>query len=57
MPMRSLLNNPEHWSARVEETRAMAVGVSDPMARASLLRVAEEYDELVRRADQRLPNK
>jgi hypothetical protein len=57
MPMRSLLNNPEHWSARVEETRTMAVGVSDPMARASLLRVAEEYDELVRRADQRLPNK
>ena len=57
MPTWSLLNNPEHWRARAEETRTMAEGVGDLMANASLLRVAEEYDELARRADQQLPNK
>jgi hypothetical protein len=36
----------------------MAEAIHDPMARTSLLRVAEEYDELADRAEQRaLDNK
>jgi hypothetical protein len=52
--MRSLLNNPGHWRARAEETRRMAEGISDLMAKESLLRVAEEYEQLALHAESRL---
>jgi hypothetical protein len=54
MPMRTLLNNPEHWRARAEETRSMAEGIADLMAKASLLRVAEEYEQLALQGEKRL---
>jgi hypothetical protein len=53
MPMRSL-NNPEHWRARAEETRSMAEGIGDLMAKATLLRVAAEYEQLALQAESRL---
>jgi len=50
---RSLLNDPEHWRARAEETRTTAETVNDPVAKASLHKVADEYEELARQAEQR----
>jgi hypothetical protein len=37
-----------------EETRRMAEGIADLMAKASLLRVAEEYEQLALQAEKRL---
>jgi hypothetical protein len=51
----SHLQNPEHWRRRAEELRSIADGLTVfARAKASLLRVAEEYDRLAMRAERRL---
>jgi hypothetical protein len=52
--MPSLLNNPAHWQLRAEETRLLASQLIDPEAKATILKIAEEYDGLARRALTRL---
>jgi hypothetical protein len=52
--MSSLLNNPGHWHSRAEETRQLATQLIDPEDRATILKMAEEYDRLARRALTRL---
>ena len=44
-------NNPLHWRERAEESRAMANCLTDKMARETLLRVADAYDEMAKRAE------
>ena len=46
-------NDPKHWRARAEEMRALAVMADDLDARASLLTLADEYEKLARRAEER----
>jgi hypothetical protein len=51
----SHLQNPEHWRRRAEELRSIADGLTAfARAKASLLRVAEEYERLAMRAERRL---
>jgi hypothetical protein len=52
MPL--LLNNPAHWRLRAMETRLSADQLTDLLAKATILRIAEEYDQLATRAAQRL---
>lgn len=52
--MPALLNNPAHWHLRAEETRLLAASLVDPEAKATILKIAEEYDRLARRALARL---
>ena len=46
--MPSLLNNPAHF--RAEETRLLAAQLLDPESKATILKIAEEYERLARRA-------
>ena len=48
--MTSLLNNPAHWQLRAEETRLLAGQLLDPESKATILKIAEEYERLARRA-------
>jgi hypothetical protein len=50
----ALLNDPEHWRQRAEEARAIADGIADPEAKRTMLRIAEGYDHLAERAEDRL---
>jgi hypothetical protein len=52
--MASLLNNPAHWHDRAEESRLLAAELLDPEAKATILKIAEEYDRLAARALTRL---
>jgi hypothetical protein len=49
----SILNDPLHWQGRAEEARAMAEEIRDPGAKATMLRVAQDYDDMASRAEAR----
>ena len=49
----SALNSPEHWRHRAEEARRMADLMSDVPLKEAMLRIAEEYEHLAKRAEQR----
>jgi|HubBroStandDraft_6_1064221.scaffolds.fasta_scaffold2240044_1 hypothetical protein len=53
MPSAHFVNNADHWRRRAAEMRALAEDVKDMVARARMLRVADDYDKLAARADQR----
>ena len=50
----SFINDPEHWRARAREMRALATLAQDEEARAAMLGVAEQYEQLARRAETRM---
>jgi len=49
----SFINDPEHWRARAREMRALAGLAHDEEARAAMLKVADDYENLARRAERR----
>ena len=53
MPFSSA-NDPLHWCHCAEEARAMADNLTDQGARETLLRVAEAYDQMAKRAEQQV---
>jgi hypothetical protein len=50
------INDPKHWRERAEEARAHAEQISDAEARKTMLQIAEDYEKLAKRAEQRLRN-
>jgi predicted Rossmann-fold nucleotide-binding protein len=48
------INDPKHWRDRAEEARTVAAEMTDPEAKRKTLRIAEDYEELARRAEKRL---
>jgi hypothetical protein len=48
-----LLDNPDYWRKRAEEIRAIAEGLNDPEAKFMMLRVADTYETMATRAEQR----
>jgi hypothetical protein len=46
-------SDTEHWRNRAEEARAMAVQMTDPHTKAIMLTIAQDYEKLAERAEQR----
>jgi len=50
----NVVNDPEHWRKRAKETRTVADRIFDNEFKERMLRIADEYDRLARRAEERL---
>ena len=46
-------SDPKHWRNRAKEMRALAEGVKDRQAKATMLKIANDYEKLAERADLR----
>jgi hypothetical protein len=52
--MNRSFDNPDHWRQRAEEMRRLAKDLHDLIAKATMLEVADQYERLALRAEQRL---
>jgi hypothetical protein len=48
------INDPKHWRDRAEEARVLAEQMTDQQSKKKMLRMADDYEELARRAEKRL---
>jgi hypothetical protein len=55
--MPTSFNTPEQWRKRAKEARALAKQMRDPESKRALLRVAENYEKIAKRAAARLAAK
>ena len=47
------INDPEHCRQRAQEMRDLAAEIEDPLLKQTMLRIAEDYDRLATRAEER----
>jgi hypothetical protein len=47
------VNDPKHWLDRAQEIRALAAETKDAETKATMLRLAGDYEKLAVRAEQR----
>src|SRR5262249_29601060 len=48
------INDPKHWRQRAEQAPTGADQMNDPHSKPKMLRIADDYEELARRAERRL---
>jgi hypothetical protein len=53
MPTPALINDPAHWRQRAQEMRSIANRFDDPVAKQSMLEIAQYYEQLAAIAEQR----
>jgi hypothetical protein len=46
----SILDDPEHWHGRAKAARLVADQLDDPVAKAAMLTIAEQYDRIAEQA-------
>jgi hypothetical protein len=54
MPTPTLLNNPAHWRRRAQESRSSANKLDDPIAKQTMLEIAQHYEQIATIAETRL---
>ena len=54
MPSRKFVWDPSHWRFRAEEARTIADQTNHEEARATIRRIANDYDRLAKLAEQQL---
>ncbi len=47
-------NDPKHWRHRAKEARTNAEHMTDPDARTMMFTIAEDYERLAKRAEERM---
>jgi hypothetical protein len=47
------INDPKHWLDRAKEARALAEQIGDPEAKRTMLKNADDYQRLAKRAEER----
>jgi hypothetical protein len=52
-----ILDDPQHWLDRAEEMRKLAEEMREPETRRMMLSIAEGYDKLAQRAQERASGK
>jgi len=52
MPLHSI-NDPNHWLDRAKEPRALAEQMDDPETKRTMLKNADDYERLAKRAEDR----
>ncbi len=52
--MPSFADDPANWRQRADEARAMAEQMTDRDAKQMMLGIAEDYEKLAKRAEERL---
>jgi outer membrane lipopolysaccharide assembly protein LptE/RlpB len=55
--MTTLVDDPVHWLGRAEVARAIAEDMRDAESKQIMLRIADDYDKLAKRAQERLRRK
>ena len=54
MPIALHLSDPDYWRQRAEESRALAMQISDKTAKQTMLWIADDCDNLAARASAHL---
>jgi hypothetical protein len=49
---KGLLDNPEYWWTRAEETRVVAESMQDATSREMMLRIAKDYERMSEKAEE-----
>lgn len=57
MPRSKFWDDPAHWRIRAEEMRTLVEGATTPKAKKRMLKMAEEYEKLAQRAEERAANR
>lgn len=51
--MTMVVDDPAHWRDRAVEARALADQMSDELSRNTMLKIADDYERLAERAEER----
>ncbi len=55
--MPSFADDPAHWRKRAKEARTLADQMNDAQSKQTMMRIAEDYERLARRAEERARGK
>jgi hypothetical protein len=47
-------DDPQHWRLRAEEARVCAEFISDPQSKSTMMEIADRYEQIAARAEERI---